>query len=269
MPTDSIRRVHRVTALISVTGVIFCLFFQVNKGGPFRDVNPFGVDPYDAVGSFAIQIALLVGLLTYARALRWLDDPAQAAKARLVLRGNALVLGAISVTLLADAVAVARSPLPSSTWGNVLRLELGAMCALAGLCAVAWSRVFRRVPMGPAPRDLTPADGFDDLWTLLRVPVARGSALLPRGWAAWVTGWSSDRLFARARWLDPRAHPWRFACALGLLVGVALVLAQLQEGAPPSLGAGLLVASIYVGGELGATLLGFALLGGWLGLRPA
>ena len=72
-----------------------------------------------------------------------------------------------------------------------------------------------------------------------------------------------------ARWLDPRAHPWLFACALGLLVGVALALAQWQEGAPPSLGVGLLVTSIYVGGELGATLLGFALLGGWLGLRPA
>jgi len=77
MPTAPIGRVHRVTAWISVTAVLFCLFFEVNKGGPFRDVNPFGVDPYDAVGSFAIQIALLVGALTYARALRPLARPAR------------------------------------------------------------------------------------------------------------------------------------------------------------------------------------------------
>ena len=41
-----------------------------------------------------------------------------------------------------------------------------------------------------------------------------------------------------------------------------------QEGLPPSLKAGLLVAGIFISAELGATLLGFALFGGYLGLRP-
>jgi hypothetical protein len=50
----TIQRIHRVTALIAFAAVVFYLFFQINKGGPFRDVNPFGQDPYDAVGSFAI-----------------------------------------------------------------------------------------------------------------------------------------------------------------------------------------------------------------------
>jgi len=50
MDGKTIRRVHCVTALIASAAVAFYLFFQINKGGPFRDINPFGQDPYDAVG---------------------------------------------------------------------------------------------------------------------------------------------------------------------------------------------------------------------------
>ena len=70
MNKETIQRVHRVTALITLAALIFYLFFQINKGKPFRDINPFGEDPYDAVGSLAVQGALLIGILTYARALR-------------------------------------------------------------------------------------------------------------------------------------------------------------------------------------------------------
>ena len=105
------RRVHRTTALITFVAVVYWLFFQLNKGGPFRDINPFAEDPYDAVGSFASQGALLVGLLTYARALRLCEDPTQASKLRLILRGNSLVLLTALVALLTDAVAVLLHPL--------------------------------------------------------------------------------------------------------------------------------------------------------------
>lgn len=48
-----------------------------SSGGNKRLINPSGVDPYDAVESFAFQGALLVGVLSYARALRPRDDPAR------------------------------------------------------------------------------------------------------------------------------------------------------------------------------------------------
>jgi hypothetical protein len=115
------RRIFRVTALITFAAVVFYLFFQVNKGGTFRDINPFGQDPYDAVGSFAIQGALLMGIRTYARALRLRDAPPQADKTRLILRGNALVLSAILVTLIADAIAEIVHPYPPSYWRNYRR----------------------------------------------------------------------------------------------------------------------------------------------------
>ena len=216
----TIQRIHNVTALIALAAMLFYLFFQVNKGGPFREINPFGVDPYDAVGSFAFQGALLGGILTYARALRLWELPGLAARARLILRGDLVVFG--------------------------------------------------RIPIAAAsPSDLTPADGIDNLWTLVQVPFVKAGAHLPHAEVPWVAGFNSDRLFDWLPWIDPRPHPWRFACTLGLLVGLGLVLAQWQEGLPPSLEIGLIVMGIYVSGELAATLLGFAIFGGYLGLRPA
>jgi len=82
------KSIHHLSAFTGVLAVLFALFFQVSKGGPFRDINPFGVDPYDAVGSFAFQGALLLGVLTYARALRLCADPSQAFKVRYIRRGS-------------------------------------------------------------------------------------------------------------------------------------------------------------------------------------
>jgi len=265
----TIQRIHGVAASIALAAVLFYLFFQVNKGGPFRDINPFGVDPYDAVGSFAFQGALLVGVLTYTRALRLWDDPGLANRARLILRGDLVVLFAIWVTLIADAIAEVLSPIPPSYWGNILRIELGLMVLLALVCTIALLVVFGRIQTAASPPNLTPADGIDDLWTLVRVPVVKAGAHLPQIVVAWASNFNSDRLFARLPWINPRSHPWRFAFALGLLVGIGLVLAQFQEGLPPSLRTGLIVMGIFISAELAATLLGFAIFGGFLGLRPA
>jgi hypothetical protein len=84
----------------------------------------------------------------------------------------------------------------------------------------------------------------------------------------WVNRFDSGRLFARVPGLHPRTHPWRFVAASGLLVAAVLLLAQLQEGLPPTLEIGLLLTGIFVTAELGAALFGFTILGGYLGLRP-
>jgi hypothetical protein len=269
MEQDTNRRVHRVTAMITFVAFVFFLFFQVNKSGPLGEINPFGEDPYDAVGSFAIQIALLTGVLTYARALRLTEDPEQAAKRRLVLRGNALVLLAIGITLVVDAIAIRLHPVPPSYWGIVLKIELTLMSLLVITGVLMLAVLSQRTPTSTPPRDLTPADGIDDLLTLVRVPVRIANAFLPDAFVEWVLRFDSDGLFSRAPWLNPRTHPWRFACILGLLVGVGLLLAQLQEGLPPSLMIGLIVAGIFISAEFIATLVGFLLLGGYLGLRPS
>jgi hypothetical protein len=269
MNGKTLRRMDGITGLIAFAAVLFCIFFQINKGGPFRDINPFGVDPYDAVGSFAFQAAILVGVLTYARALRLWDDPLQpAGKCRLILRGNAFVLSAVALTLVSDGLAVILHPLAPSFWGTVLLVELAVMMLLTAFCGIVLVGFWRRTKTAPPPGDLTPADAIDDLWTLVRVPTQKIGALLPRGFVEWINRWNSDRLFAGIGWVNPRLHPWRFACLLGLLVGILLVIAQLQEGLPPSLAIGLLVTGIFVFGEFFGVLIGFAVAGGFLGLRP-
>ena len=75
MNEQSVKRIHQVTALIFAVAILFYLFFQVNKRSPFVEANPFANDPYDAVGSIAIQLAFLIGLLSYARVIRWRNDP--------------------------------------------------------------------------------------------------------------------------------------------------------------------------------------------------
>jgi hypothetical protein len=264
----SIKRIHRVSALILLAEFLFYLFFQINKRSPFVEANPFAVDPYDAVGSIAIQVASLISLLTYARMIRWRNDPNQD-KGRLILRGNILVLATIAITLLTDLVAEILRPMPSSVWVNILRLELGLMFLVTIICGVQVWVVFRGVSTTSSWSNLTPADAIDDLWSLVRVPVMKARAIFPPAIVGWGSRFTSDRLFARVGWLDPRKHPWRFTTAMGFLVGVLLVvLTQFQEGSPPSLAIGLLVAAIYISVELVAILTGFVLFGGYLGLRP-
>jgi hypothetical protein len=103
----------------------------------------------------------------------------------------------------------------------------------------------------------------------LRAPGYLLKNMLPKSVLDWVNGFGSDMLFARMPWINPRRYPWRFAAALGLLVGVGLLLAQLVvEGPPPSLQTGAMVVGIFLSVELCAVLTGFAVLGGYLGLRP-
>jgi hypothetical protein len=268
MSEQSVKRIHQVTALIFFIAIIFYLFFQVNKHSPFVEANPSAVDPYDAVGSIAIQAALLVSLLSYARVLRMRDHSSQS-KERLVLRGNILVLAAIFITLCSDVMAEFIQPMSSSVLSFILRIELGLMLILTAVCALALWLVFRGVPTSSVPPNLTPADAIDDLWSLVRVPVVKASSVFPPAMVEWVKRFNSNMVFAHLPWINPRHHPWRFTAVIGLLVGLLLVIAQQLEGPPPSLGIGLLVAGIFISVEFVATLLGFAIFGGYLGLRPA
>jgi hypothetical protein len=71
------------------------------------------------------------------------------------------------------------------------------MLALAAACTSALTVAFPRVKTPASPRDLTPANGVDELWALLRVLVIWAPPFLPSGFVAWVKGFISDRLF---RW---------------------------------------------------------------------
>ena len=261
----AIRRIRRATAFVTLTAAVFCLFFESAKSAPFRAVNPFGDEPYDAVGSIAIQIAFVCSALTYARALRLRGDPSRIHSARFILRGNVLVVCSIFATVAADATALFLHP-PASYWGRVLAAGLALVFVFAALCAIVLHTVFPRTDAA-APANSGLAAGIDDLLTLVRVPLKMARGVVPRSWAEWVGAFDNEKLFSRLPWLNPRVHPWRFAGALGSLAGVCLLAAEAREGPPPDVATGLLVAAIFLSVELLATLLGFVVFGRYLGLR--
>ena len=62
-------------------------------------------------------------------------------------------------------------------------------------------------------------------------------------------------------WLNPRRHPWNIVILLGVLLGIALLLSDMiGEGGPPQQGRLAMVATIFIGVEFSAVLLGYALL---------
>ncbi len=267
MPSKLLRDIHNASALTLLVASLFCLFFQAGKMGPFRAVNPFGDDPYDAAGSLAIQIAFFVAVLTYARALRLRDDPARITSAPLILRGNIVGLSAVLITLLSDMAAMVLHPVPPTLWAHLLLAGVIVLLALVLLCAVVLAAAFRPVARVPVSSNLTIADGLEDLWTLVRIASRRFRKLLPRRLAEYIQHVHPDTLWRPIPWLNPRTHPWRFAVALGIGAGCCLLLGQAQQGAPPTIGAGLLIAGLFLSIETAATLLGYLAFGRYLGLR--
>lgn len=78
------------------------------------------------------------------------------------------------------------------------------------------------------------------------------------------------RLPRLSAWVDLRAHPWRFAVTVAGTAGLVLASARaVGEGlpSPQHLIPGLVASLALAGVEAMATLLGFAALGRFLGIR--
>jgi hypothetical protein len=261
-------RMHRATAAVAAAALLAWALFQISKQPALSEANPFGRDPYDAVGSIALQVALVAAGLAYARSLRMCSHPLRHHHPNLILRGNVVAILSIGVTVLAGGVAEVLNPKPPSPDARLLLAGLGGMALVTVYCAAALMHAFHGLPSVAPPSNLTLCDAIDDLWMFVRVPVQKLRARLPERVVWLVMTFHAERLFARIAAFDPRRHPWRFAGATGIAAGACLCLAEMQEGLPPGVPVGLLATSIFLGGETLAVLLGFALLGGYLGLRP-
>jgi hypothetical protein len=97
--------------------IFFLAFFENSKNIPLLAVvNPFAEDPYDAVGSFGIQLAFFAVLLSLIRAFRpYATKEIPFNQQLLILRGETVALLSIIVTLTGDIVALLRYP---SMWMN-------------------------------------------------------------------------------------------------------------------------------------------------------
>jgi hypothetical protein len=273
-------KLHSAGAAAMIAALAFWAFFQASKWPVFAGANPFADDPVDAIGSIGFEIAVVAGLLSLARAARLhrlgtLDDH----RPRLILRGGLIVLLALGVTVVADGLMEIRQPgWDASVWGKVLIIGLVGLAllgALAGLSLFQAARSLRALP--PVPSSSGSGwlgEAMEDVILLGWGPLAwLGQQAPPLGQLLrWAEGlWQGPlaqrlrRAFAVA---SPWTHPWRFALLAGLAAGVGLAAAHTREGLPPNLGTLVLVSLVFIGFEIVATVAGFLVLGGFLGLRP-
>lgn len=109
--------IKRETLHSLLIAVLVYIFFNATKHAySLASVNPFNEDPYDAVGSFAVQIALFLALLSCLRAINaGGTEPESLNRADLISRGNLLATSAVAFTMATDIVALARH---TSIWIN-------------------------------------------------------------------------------------------------------------------------------------------------------
>jgi hypothetical protein len=276
----------------SVGLVVF--FFAAKQRTPFARALPFGEDPYDAVGSFGIQLAIVAAATSLLRGARRYGGGMPASQAALVLRGSVAALLAVFVTIQADAVALARHP---GTWthspiGTALALGLVvvALTSLAGasLLGLVLRRVLQSSRTSAARAGLAVAPGilalaiYPEAWRRSGFFGAIGTAfygtvvLFAETWALTLSiapegarpaqdllddvgailGRRGAAPSAMTRWL--RAGPWRFAVIVAVAGGAALAVSQaIGEGLPAGAARAVLVLGVFTGLEAAGILLGY------------
>ena len=243
-------------------------------------IAPFANDPFDAVASFAFQIALVAAILSLARLVSIKAEDGLKQRTLFILRSILLVEITIFVTLLTDLVAILLAlPLPFSQPMLFLLGGLFLLVALFILTGVLLVHAWKELhPKSNPPAHDSLGQTIRDCWNLVAAignGLVRLLPFLKRPWQ-WLDG-----LIRRIGNLwkkhlptfDPDLHPWYFFLLFVLLAGVFIVLIiltseSLVEGPPVKPGMLLILFGIFFGGEVLAGLLGFLFFGGWLGLRP-
>ena len=139
----------RVAAVVTLllTAVFIHFFSRAKHDAALAAVNPFAEDPYDAVGSFGIQVGFICAVLAAIRAFRTdLKTESLSNRYTYAIRSMAVSQLAIIVTMLADMAALARF---SSRWsgteaGNDLLVIAGGLLLLASLFSFYLMRLARR-----------------------------------------------------------------------------------------------------------------------------
>jgi len=270
----------RATYSAFLTSLVFWLLFQLSKIGVIQNASPFAEDPYDAVASFAFQIAMAIALLSLARLVSIQEEDGLRQRAPFILHGILLVEFCVLITLTANLTALVNA-LPLNLTASMIYIISG-MALLTGLfllTGILWLNARREIGSVPAqPNQHALGQTIRDCWTLITVFAAMIVRHLPVLLPLWNSIDSQARKTARTwnehlPFADPNEHPWGFAMTFAVLIGL-LVMGFIMigegvfEGGPKSLAVAFLVAGIFFAGETTAVFLSFLLFGGYLGLRP-
>jgi hypothetical protein len=197
------RRFKLITLAVFLLSLLFYCFFAASKQiSSLANANPFVDDPYDAVGSFGIQLAFGAALISVLRVLRpYPSHQIPAQQYPLIVRTDALSQPSATVTLAADAIALARFP---QVWtpfflGRLLAGLVGGLFLLATLAGWGLARIARAASLRAENRRIVlPA-------ALIPVAGALILAFYPESWRASVPGGISTALVGMLLLMIPTA----------------------------------------------------------------
>lgn len=164
---------QRNAVLILALAVVFYFFFMFTKHDPaVSAVNPFAEDPFDAVGSFGIQAAAFLALLSLVSSFWRFQAFPSGQREMFEVRTQLAAILAVLVTVAGDLVGMARSP---GLWlrnaaGNELCALVGGMLFLASVLAWVVLRSWKeKAPLtSPWKRPLTICIGIAAVLFLYR-----------------------------------------------------------------------------------------------------
>jgi hypothetical protein len=137
MKTRPLKSIKSTSLFVFLLSILFFVFFDKSKHIPaLAKVNPFAVDPYDAVGSFGIQVALFVAFISLIRVFRpYRTNKKTANQEVLIIRGEMVVVLSVIVTLAADIISMLchLSIWVASPYGRMLATMVGGMSAITAI----------------------------------------------------------------------------------------------------------------------------------------
>jgi hypothetical protein len=270
---------------------VFYFFFMFTKHDPaVSAVNSFAEDPFDAVGSFGIQAAAFLALLSLVRSFWQFRAFPSGQRGMFEVRTQLAAILAVLVTIAGDLVGMARSPRLwlHSAAGNELCALVGSMLLLASVLAWVVLRGWVEKPPLPGPWKRALAICVGIAVVLFLYPEALHRGVLGALFTA-VVGTAALFLSMRALVValvpyggsgKPErrktfGHSWRkqlrrqklVIVVLGFVLGLGLVAAEFAgAGGLPRFSKLAFVGSVYVGLETVGLLIGYELLKGPLGL---
>lgn len=274
---------------VMLAAVFYWGFMFAKHSRALGDVIPFGVDPYDAVGSFAIFVALLVAVIAVVRAFRRYPAPLTAVQRLHLVRAQMAVVLVVLITVGTDALAMARHP---GMWMHSPALAtLIALLAGLGLVALAverlvagpdceqrsvrprWPTVGAAIAVAAAALGFYPERLIVGVWTHLLTVVVAAVILFATTRVLLIAivpdlpddaslETSTNRVFGRAA-------RWGIVTLIGAAFGASAFLGELSEGSSPNpIARVLAVAAVFLGLAIAGIAVAFAFLGAPLGLAP-
>ena len=282
-------RLRRSAVAVALLSLAFEAFFQLAKHVPtLASANPSVDDPFDAIGSFAVQAALLLAAVSLARAW-WPRRPLPTSPQVCgLVRTQFVSVSAVVMTIVGDLVALGRHPgvwvgapngpayvgslaaLTLATIGvGTIVLQVDRSCvrwssagALLRACAslVALAAALWIFPEGMRASVLGELVAVVLGAVLLFVPMAE--------FALAIVPYSVNRfaeVVALPEWLHSEYTQWAIVVSAGVGAGGLIAIAEALSIAGGSLKIAAVAA--YLGLETIAVAIGFAMLRGPLGLR--